>query len=115
MKYRADQWITFQMHIKVNTWNQNNSLFEAWMAYPGQPSVRIFNSDLAGGMTYYRNDDPNAFFGKVWLLPYNTNKSSSENHPTAYTWYDDLIISRTRVPDPDGGPVPRSPTALTAQ
>ncbi len=106
----ANQWMTFQMHIKVVKWNEKNSVFHAWMANEGQPSVMIFNSDLVGGMTYYRNNDPNAFFGKVWLLPYNTNKDDTESYPTAYTWYDDLIISRARIPDPDATAPPPTPT-----
>ena len=39
-------------------------------------------------------------FGKVWLLPYHTGKDPSQVHPVAYTWYDELIISRTRIADP---------------
>ena len=38
--------------------------------------------------------------GKAWLLPYHTNKDPAEEHPEAYTWHDDLIVSRTRIPDP---------------
>lgn len=114
MKYRANQWMTFQMHIKVVTWNQRNSTFEAWVSYEGQPSVRIYNSALTDGFIYYRTEDPNAFFGKIWLLPYNTNKSSAENHPEAHTWYDDLIISRNKIADPTSGPVPRPPSNVTA-
>ena len=38
--------------------------------------------------------------GKAWLLPYHTSKDPAEEHPEAYTWYDDLIVSRTRIPDP---------------
>jgi hypothetical protein len=36
----------------------------------------------------------------VWLIPYNTNKDGTQDHPTAYTWYDELIISKSRIPDP---------------
>jgi hypothetical protein len=40
-----------------------------------------------------------------------TNKDSSQVHPTAYLWYDELIISRTRIPDPDPGGGAQPPTA----
>jgi hypothetical protein len=113
-KYVANQWMTFQMHIKIVQWNNNSSRFRAWAAAEGEPSVMIYDSDLSGGMTYYRNNDPNAFFGKVWLLPYNTGKDASENHATAYTWYDDLIISRTRIADPDGSLIPTPQVTLQA-
>ncbi len=107
--YVANQWMTFQMHIQINRWNQNNSRFRAWAANEGEASVLIYDSNLSGGMTYYKNNDPNAFFGKVWLIVYNTNKDATEDHPTAYTWYDDLIISRARIADPDGSAPPPDP------
>ena len=46
------------------------------------------------------NSNPDAKYGKLWLLPYNTNKDPSASHPTAYTWYDELIVSTKRIPDP---------------
>jgi len=39
-------------------------------------------------------------YGKVWLLPYNTSKSSSVTNPISHTWYDELIISRNKIADP---------------
>ena len=39
-------------------------------------------------------------YGKIWLLPYNTGKDPAQVHPTAYTWYDELIISRNKIADP---------------
>jgi hypothetical protein len=47
------------------------------------------------------NPDPaNEKCGKVWLLPYNTNKDPASSYPVAYTWYDELLISRNRIADP---------------
>jgi hypothetical protein len=117
MQYKPDQWMTFQMHIKVSKWNEpKTSTFEMWVNYENGPSVKIFDSALAGGFTYFRTEDPNAFFGKIWLLPYNTNKDPTENHPTAYTWYDDVIISRSRIPDPGTtAKTPNPPTNVTVR
>jgi len=42
----------------------------------------------------------------IWLLPYNTGKDASQAHATAYTWYDELIISKQRIPDPAVRPSP---------
>ena len=39
-------------------------------------------------------------YGKVWLLPYNSGKDSTVTNPVAYTWYDELIISRNPIADP---------------
>src|SRR5262249_7524410 len=45
--------------------------------------------------------------------PYNTNKDSSEDHPVAHTWYDELIVSKLRIPDP-GVVTPNPPDSLNA-
>jgi hypothetical protein len=100
--YKADQWMTFQVHVKVGTWYKNDkkyhpdSMIELWVAEEGKPSKLVISRtdyDVA-------NNNPEAKYGKIWLLPYNTGKSAGQAHPTAYTWYDELIISRQRIPDP---------------
>jgi hypothetical protein len=100
--YQADQWMTFQVHVKIGTWYKNDkryrrdSTIELWVAEEGQPSKPVISRtdyDLA-------NNNPAAKYGKIWLLPYNTGKDASQAHPTAYTWYDELIISKQRIPDP---------------
>jgi hypothetical protein len=42
----------------------------------------------------------NQRFGKIWLLPYHTGKDASVSNPIAYTWYDELVISRNKIADP---------------
>ena len=102
--YRPDEWMTFQIHVKVGTWYTNNknyrrdSLVEFWVGFQGEPSrlvIRMDGYDLA-------NEDAAAKYGKVWLSPYNTSKDASAVYAQTYTWYDDLIVSRTRIPDPSG-------------
>ena len=39
-------------------------------------------------------------YGKLWLLPYDTAKDGSVSYPEAYTWYDELVISRNKIADP---------------
>ncbi|MGB7680210.1 MAG: Ig-like domain-containing protein [Candidatus Acidiferrales bacterium] len=43
-----------------------------------------------------------AKYGKIWLLPYQTDKCSAgcPNEPAAHTWYDELIISTQQIADP---------------
>lgn len=124
--YKANQWMTFQVRIKIGTWYKNDgnyhrdSVVELRVANEGEPSQMVINKtgyDIA-------NNDPAAKYGKVWLLPYHTKKDASQAHPTAYTWYDELIISRQRIPDPTpgstGGPgpdtvAPASPGNLTVR
>jgi hypothetical protein len=106
-KYKANEWMTFQVRIKVGTWYQNDkkyhhdSTIQLWVGYEGKPSKMVldFSPERGTGYDLY-NTDPAEKYGKVWLLPYNTNKDEAQDHPTAYTWYDELIISRTRIPDP---------------
>jgi len=102
IKYRAEEWMTFQVHIKIGTWYKNDgnynrdSTVELWVAREG------YQSQLAIRNKYYdlASEDPTAGYGKIWLLPYHTGKNHKQNHPIAYTWYDDLIISTNRIPDP---------------
>lgn len=104
VSYRADQWMTFQVRVKIGTWYRNDrryhrdSAIELWVAEEGAASR------LAVSHTRYdiANTDPEARYGKVWLLPYNTGKSPAHSHPIAYTWYDELVISRFRIADPAG-------------
>ena len=102
VRYIPDQWMTFQMRVRIGTWYENDrryrrdSAVELWVAREGYRSVLAVNQtgyDLA-------NNNPKAAYGKLWFLPYNTRKSPNQAHPVAYTWYDDLIISTERIADP---------------
>jgi hypothetical protein len=115
-RYQANVWMVFQLHVQIGTWNTDSSRIEAFMGLPGQPLKRIFDSALShpSGFRLHNNPgsgsgtNPGARYGKMWLLPYNTNKSASEAHPTEYVWYDEVIVSRQPIPAPgvaapDGG------------
>lgn len=115
-RYLPDQWMTFQVHIKVGKWYVNqsgnyhrDSAVELWVAEENKPSV------LTISLTDYdlTNENADPKYGNIWLLPYNTNKDPAEDHPVAHTWYDELIISRTRIPDP-GVKTPNAADSLTA-
>jgi hypothetical protein len=102
VSYRPHQWMTFQLQIKVGHWYRNDrryrrdSTVRLWVAEEGQRSklsVDESNYDLA-------NNEANARYGKVWLLPYHSGKDPAQRHPTGYTWYDELIVSRSRIADP---------------
>jgi hypothetical protein len=76
---------------------------QLWVAREGQPAELVIDwgpYNLTAGAP-----EEMQRFGKVWLLPYNTGKDDSVAHPTAYTWYDELVISRSRIADP-GAPAP---------
>ena len=100
--YKADQWMTFQVFVKIGKWYRNDreyhrdSTIRLWVAEAGRPSR------LAVDQTRYDivNTQPAVKYGKLWLLPYHTGKSPAQRHAVGYTWYDELIISRARIPDP---------------
>jgi hypothetical protein len=102
ISYRAKQWMTFQVQVKIGRWYHNDrryhrdSTVRLWVAEEGQASR------LAVDQTGYdlANTEGVARYGKVWLLPYHSGKDPSQRHPTAYTWYDELIVSRSRIADP---------------
>ena len=125
VKYVANEWMTLQLHVKVGHWHttgdnnmKRDSMVELWIARENHPSV------LAQSMVFYalRNNaqdtsanQPGApyKYGKVWLLPYNTGRDPNAGpYPVANIWYDDVIVSTARVPDP--GVAIQPPTNLTA-
>jgi hypothetical protein len=118
--YFPNEWMTFQVHIKTGPRVNDeftNSYVQLWIARENQPSQLVINwgpYNLSAGSA---TEDQK--YGKVWLLPYNTGKDPSVTYPTAYTWYDELIISTSRIADPTGGggtsSVPAAPTALAVQ
>jgi hypothetical protein len=99
--YVANEWMTFQVHIKTGPRVADeftNSFITLWIAREGKASEPVFTwgpYNLSAGSAA---EDQK--FGKLWLTPYNTGKSSSATHPTGYTWYDELIISRNKIADP---------------
>jgi len=118
VKYSPNEWMTYQIHVKIGTWYKNDgdyhqdSTVHLWVAREGKASELVvdlspepatfFGFKIPGTGTGYdlANSNPAARYGKLWLLPYNTHKDPSMSHPTAYTWYDELIISTTRIADP---------------
>jgi hypothetical protein len=108
--YFPNEWMTFQVRIKTgprvnDEWT--DSFLTLWIAREGQPSQVAIHwgpYNLAAGDL---SDDLK--FGKIWLLPYNTGKSVAQTHPMGFTWYDELIVSRTQIADPDGTPVGQAP------
>ena len=97
----ADEWMTFQLHIKTGPRVNDefvDSRVRLWVARENKPSELVIDWGPYNLTAGSRAEDQR--FGKVWLLPYHTGKDPSQVHPVAYTWYDELIISRTRIADP---------------
>jgi hypothetical protein len=99
--YFPNEWMTFQVHIKTGPRVNDEftgSHVDLWIAREGQPSELA----LSWGPYNLTAGDPadDQKFGKVWLLPYHTDKDPTQAHPTGYVWYDELIVSRSRIADP---------------
>jgi len=104
----ANEWMTFKLWVKLGPRNNvtgefDNSEVKLWGARDGQPSQLLIwwrpgipgYFPLTAGSA---SDDQR--LGKVWLMPYMTNKDPKQAHELCQTWYDDLIISRQDIPDP---------------
>ena len=111
--YHADEWMTFQLRISPGPlgiaydelvggerWGFTDSTVEMWVARDGEPAVKTHSFS---GTVLQRGDgdvDTDEAYGKIWLTPYHTNKDAAHTHPDGYTWYDELIVSRSRIADP---------------
>ncbi len=128
--YEPNQWMTFMMHLQtgpvgsapssVNNAPQKsgfiNSTYELYIGYEGEPlqlAHRQENLVIPRGQHWDEVDGysggwgpadghPDAEYGKLWLTPFNTHKDGSETHEDASIWYDEVIVSRSRIPDPAG-------------
>jgi len=108
----------------------HDSTVQLYVAQEAEPSVLVIDYhpgatsaacdatqvDIPSCQTGYDLANPSAFpvpqgspssdgnvhakYGKIWLLPYQTNKSGTVSQPVANTWYDELIVSTQRIPDP---------------
>jgi hypothetical protein len=100
--YRADEWMTFQLVVDVGEWNLPTSTVELWMARPGEPQALAIQ---ATAFTIDHHPGPatgtvaGARYGKLWLEPFIEGKDPEEDHATASTWYDDVIIARQWIGD----------------
>ena len=115
--YRANEWMTFKLRITIGTFGAANSTLQAWAGYEGGAQQMYVNRT-----GYTINTDGGVGFDVINLTPYNSLDAGNA-HVTAYTWYDDLIISTQDMGDPPltGPPAvpvgdttpPSSPTGVT--
>jgi hypothetical protein len=102
--YFPNEWMSFQVKIKtgprlttgaMDEWV--NSQITVWVGREGQASQLVMDRtwNLSAGAP-----SANLQFGKIWLLPYHTNKDPTQVTPVGATWYDDLVISRSIIADP---------------
>jgi len=90
--------MTFYFKVTVGAWYTPTSTVQAWVsAGPGQPMQEWVN---VPNLTIQDNGTAGEDFNAVELLNYMTKKNSSLNHPVAYTWYDEVIVSNQPITAP---------------
>ena len=94
--YPANQWVTFYYEISIGHWGKPDSTIKAWVALDGRP----FRQWIELPNFVLKNDSPGHDYDSLTLLTYMTNKDTTVDHPTAYTWYDELIISTRPIAPP---------------
>ncbi len=126
--YFPNEWMTFKVKFTVGPRGGNgvpgaspndefvDSNIKLWIAREGQPAELVYdwygvNSGGAAGNGggYSLSAGPTSLdekYGKMYFLPYHTEKSAYQIHSTAYTWYDELIMSPQDIADPSGVSVP---------
>ena len=88
-KFRANSWMTFYFEVKIGTWGAPNSSVKAWMAHEGeelQPFIDLKHHIFKTGGNAISYDT-------LTLHTYMSFKKSDVPHPTAYAWYDEVIVS----------------------
>ena len=97
--YPADTWVTFYYKVSIGTWGQPNSTIQAWVSVGGGPYTEFVNMT---NHALYEDTPAGADYDMVTLLTYMTGRSSTANAgPTAYTWYDELIVSGQPIAPPN--------------
>jgi len=94
--YPVDEWVTFYYRVSIGHWGKPDSEIDAFVALPATPYkqwVKMRNYVL-------KNDHPGSDYDTLDLLPYMTAKNDKVSLPTAYTWYDELIISTEPISAP---------------
>lgn len=95
--YVADQWMTFAFQVDVGEFDKPNTRVQGWIG-DGAGSLKKFIEFPELVLTFSESSVEG--FNQIQLTPYQTGKDPSHHHPVAYTWYDELIISRQPIPAP---------------
>lgn len=110
VQYDADRWMEFTIRIEVlGPSGSASSRIQMWV--DGQLVVDYRNAKVNWG------GGDGSGFGQYQLLPFHTNKDPLQVHPTAYTWFDDMIVSTQPIPMINGSAdtvPPAPPTGLFA-
>jgi hypothetical protein len=97
--YPSNTWVTFYYQVNVGTFGSPNSTIKASVAVGGGPYVEWINMP---NHTIQQDTGPTDGFDLVTLTPYWTGRDANVSAgPTAYTWYDELIVSSKPIAAPN--------------
>ena len=94
--------MTITQQVTIGKWASKlsdparSSNVRIWMQRPAGKPVLVIDYDR----NLLAPEKPFMKYGKIWLLPYMTDKDPLEEHPEAYMWFDELIVSRTPIAPP---------------
>jgi hypothetical protein len=96
-----DKWATYQMGLTIAPTSyldrRGHALWDChvqfWAKTDGNPGELVIDAIEPIRHVSLK-------WGRIWLLPYITRKDPAQVHPDTYTDYDELILSRSRIPDP---------------
>jgi hypothetical protein len=94
--YPSNQWLTFYYQISIGHWGKPDSSINAWVGLDG----KLLRQWIKMPNFVLKNDHPGHDYDCVTLLTYMTNKNARQNLPTAYAWYDELIVSTKPIAPP---------------
>jgi hypothetical protein len=94
--YPANAWVTFYYQVSLGHWGKPDSSINAWVALDGQG----YRQWIRMPHFILRNEHPGQDYDSLTLLTYMTNKDASKDLPTAYAWYDELIVSTEPIAPP---------------
>ena len=100
-EHLPDTWATYQVGLTVAPTSYVDSRgrqywdchVQLWAKTDGKPTEVVIDIVEPIGHADLK-------WGRVWLLPYMTKKDPAQVHPETFTDYDELILSRQRIPDP---------------
>ena len=112
--YRSNEWMTFYYEFEIGAWGTPTSNIRAYVAYEGEPLLQYIDFQ---NYTLNFQDGPSDSYNRVQITPYNTSKDSSQSHATAFTWYDELVVSTQPilVTPVTSDPAPDAPSNLVAE
>jgi len=99
--FLANTWMTEYWVVEIGDFGQPNTHFTAYIATEGQPLKRFI--DLPN-FTFNAGANAGDALETILLGPYMSGANGTKISPTAYMWFDELIISTKPIAAPSVRP-----------